>query len=84
MSDQPSRLLSDAERDRFATYCEQEAHSYGELATQMEKLPGTHYEVLVKQMKLDAFAHGRVAQKLRSVEPMTLSKPTPSATVTRD
>lgn len=65
-----SFLLSDAERDRFASYCEMEYTYSMELVKQMEnaKLP----EAAIKHFKNEGLAFGIIARKLRRTESMTL------------
>jgi len=55
--------LTETERNRFATYLEQEAKTDEEMAIQCEKLG---VSPMVKKLKIEAMAERIVAQKLRS------------------
>jgi hypothetical protein len=69
-----SLLLTEAERLRFMRYCEQNAHSYGELAKQLDNLPGGAGPfALVKQHQLQrAAAYALIARELRETESMSI------------
>jgi hypothetical protein len=57
-------ILTQEERDRFATYLEEDSNSSLGIIKQMEKLPNT--ETIVKHYKLEAAASKIVAAKLRA------------------
>ncbi len=59
--------LSQDERDRFATYLEEQAKTNKELAVQAKKL-GAAGEVIAKRSNVEAMAEEIVARKLRSIE----------------
>ncbi len=61
--------LTQQERDKFATYLEQESKSDADMATQVEKFGP---EVLVKKLKVEAMAARVIAEKLRSIETETI------------
>ena len=63
--------LSDNDRNRFATWLEQEAHSLDSTAEQMKKIKGL--EIMIRKFKAEAAAHSIVASKLRSTETSTIS-----------
>jgi hypothetical protein len=63
--------LSAQERDRFATWLEQEAESDDAMATQLGKLPG-NYEAMRSKWNAEALAARVIARKLRSIETETL------------
>lgn len=58
--------LSDAERERFATYLEQSAADTEQLVAMLGELPGS--EPKMKQYQAELMAEKIVAAKLRSVE----------------
>lgn len=58
--------LSKEERDKFASYLEQEAESDKLILTQMEKLSGM--EPLIKHKKIEILSYLTVAKILRSIE----------------
>lgn len=68
------RLLSDKERDRFATWLEQEAADGDAMAEQMKKSAADAPVILVLAMKerAEAFAARVIAKKLRETESMTV------------
>ena len=66
-------LLDQHDRNRFAEYCEHEAHSTRGLVEQMEKLPGT--AIIAKQFRAEAMAFAIVAKKLRSIEDASVETP---------
>lgn len=61
--------LTAAERDRFATWLEQEAETDKGMLEQMEKLGGMH--PMIKQRKNEIVAALMIARKLRSIEDWT-------------
>lgn len=63
-------LLTDAERQRFAQYLEEEAHTDEAMADQMEQVRVP--EVLVKKLRMEAAAARIIAAKLRSIESMSI------------
>lgn len=63
-------MLSQEERERFAVWCEQDAHGTLGLIEQMERLP--HTEGIVKLKRTEAMAQQIVAKLLRSIEETTL------------
>lgn len=62
-----SHILTEAERNRFATYCEAEAYSYDQLAVQSEKL-GAAFAPIVQLQRTQAAAYALVARHLRNTE----------------
>lgn len=66
-------LLTDAERERFATYLELEAESDEGIATQMETLPHVP-QALVKKLRTEGMAAKIIAAKLRSAESMSIRR----------
>ena len=69
-------LLTDHERDKFATYLEQEAHDSNLLVIQLEKL--THSGGMEAIPQRDAIAYAYVAAKLRSIESQTMGGKEPN------
>jgi hypothetical protein len=67
------RLLTTEERNRFATYCEQYAHSCNLIVEQMSKLDPMMVKLLVPQERAKAAAYTIVARDLRSAEEMRIS-----------
>lgn len=70
-----SRLLSDQERDRFASWLEQEAKSDEGTARQLEGLargPSDPTHVLALKFRIEAGAAKVIAKKLRETQSMTL------------
>ena len=67
-----SRLLTDAERDRFATWLEQEAETGELMAAQMDKMAGPHFVLLAKKERVEAMSAKIVAKKLRETQSMTV------------
>jgi len=63
-------LLSDAERERFASYLEEEARTNDGLAQQADKL-GPVGVMLAKKLRSDGLAASLVARQLRNAETMT-------------
>lgn len=61
--------LTLAERDRFATYLENEARTDEEMAEQMAKIGP---EILAKKYRVEALAARVIAKKLRSIEDQML------------
>lgn len=66
-----SLLLSQEERDRFATWLEHEATVGRDLIAQMEKL-GPHAAPIVAREKAEAAAALVIARKLRSTEGLSI------------
>lgn len=62
--------LSQAERDKFASWLEQDAEMSRGIIRKMEELPGS--ELLTGRFKLELAAFLVVAAKLRSIEEMTI------------
>lgn len=73
--DTDSRLLSQRERDRFATWLEQEARDGAIMAANIEKMAGGAPTVmeLAKKERAEALAAEIIAKKLRSIESQTIS-----------
>ena len=71
-------LLTQQERDKFATYLEQQAHDSEQLAKQMEKLPGSFLPQNINLMRNEAVAYAYVAARLRAVEEQTIEPQTPA------
>jgi hypothetical protein len=69
--------LTDAERLKFADYCDRSAADAEGIAKQMATLPGPMMEVLVKRERAKAAAYRIVSNHLRNAESMTLREPTP-------
>ena len=63
-------LLTDAERDRFATYLEREAATDDSMAKQAATIPGM--DPVVKRYRMMAAAKMIVAQQLRNIEVQTI------------
>ena len=66
-----SFLLTDVERNRFASYLERDAHSSRMIIEQMKKL-GPHGIILAENEEMYASAAELIARKLRSVESMSI------------
>ena len=68
-------LLTQAERDRFAAWCEREAQSDEQMATQWEKMSNqlNPHDALVKRLRAEAAAKKVVARVLRSIESEEIS-----------
>jgi len=64
--------LTQAERDKFAAWLEQEAISDDGMATQMETLPQGRYQLLVKNFRMKASAKMLVVKEIRSIEEMSI------------
>lgn len=64
-------MLTQAERDKFAAYLEQDARSDDQMGTQMEKLGGP-MAIMAKRYKAKAAAKLVVAMELRSIEDMSV------------
>ena len=67
-----AQLLTAAERERFATYLEQEAATDEIMAEQVAKIGP---EILAKKYRAEALAARVIAQKLRSIEGQTIAAP---------
>lgn len=69
-----SRLLTQAERDRFATWLEQEASDGEAMAKQIETMAGgaPPFLLLAKKERSEALAARIIAAKLRSIESVTV------------
>ena len=63
--------LTEQERNKFATYLEQEANTNKQLVEQMEKLPNA-IPAMTRVLKQDAMAYAYVAAKLWAVEDQTI------------
>ena len=63
-------LLSDAERQRFADWCEREAQTNQELIRFLEQQPGTYG--IVQAKKAEALACRVVCKMLRDVESFSI------------
>ena len=62
--------LTDAERERFAAWCEEDAAATLGLLEQMAKLPGAGIEIVARLKRTEAIAQEIVAKILHSVEAM--------------
>ncbi len=62
--------LSQDERERFATYLEQQAKMDKDMAAQAKTL-GAGGKVIAKRYNVEAMAEEIVARKLRSIETMS-------------
>lgn len=65
-------LLTDEERERFATYLEQDAESSRLIIEQMKNLPVA--QVMVKAATAEMHAALIVARKLRSLHSQTIDR----------
>lgn len=65
-----SGLLTPAERDRFASYLEQEAATDKAMARQLKEISGP--EALITKLNVESMAARVIAQKLRSIMDETL------------
>lgn len=63
-------MLTTAERERFAAWLEQDAHSTAKMVELLNQT--THGAIVGKKMKAEAAAMFFVAYKLRSIEDMTI------------
>ena len=63
--------LTDAERNHFADWLEQESASSEVLAKQAESL-GPSFHVVVKRLRMEAAATMMVAKRLRNTESLTI------------
>lgn len=62
-----SIVLTDAEREKFATYLEQDAASNSAMADQVQKIGGgLPMEAMAKKLRAEAAAARVIAAKLRS------------------
>jgi hypothetical protein len=61
--------LTDAERQRFADWCEQEARSTDQLLQAAQKI---NFAPALKMLKAEAMAYVVIAKKLRNTETMEL------------
>ena len=66
-------FLTPAERDRFATWLEQEAKTDKAMAEQAAKLPGL--KLMVSKYRAEAMAAQVISSKLRSTIDETLENP---------
>lgn len=66
MAENQSLLLTDEERERFASWCEQQAFADANLALQMDRIQAP--DALKKQYEANAAAYRRVAQIIRTTE----------------
>ena len=64
-------VLDDEDRERFASYLEQEAESDDQMAAQCERLG---HAPMVKKLRAEAMAARIVAGKLRSIGTATVSR----------
>ena len=67
-------LLSNQERDRFASFLRLEAETAEGMAEQIKKLPGPMMEVLAKKYRTEALACRVVEKILTSGETMEISR----------
>lgn len=68
--------LTDAERDKFAAYCRQEAASSKGIVEQFLKAGGPVMETLAQRERLLVAAHTVVADRLLTGERVTIGGPT--------
>lgn len=68
-------MLTDTERERFATWLEQDAAGSNGLAKQADRLPPSVGVPLAKRLRTEAAAQLIVAAKLRNTQSMTVTKP---------
>lgn len=61
-------LLTDEEREKFASYLEREADNNDNMARNLDSLPGVFPDGMSKLLRTDAAAYAYVAAKLRAVE----------------
>lgn len=66
-------LLSNEERERFASYLEQQAESSKGMLEQFKKLPSAVSEILVARERRELAAYLTVAGILRSIESFTIN-----------
>lgn len=64
------RLLTDAERKRFATWLEEDAASSRLIAGQLRKIPGM--EPFARHKEIEAASEELIARKLRAIESVTI------------
>jgi hypothetical protein len=67
-------LLTPEERNKFATWCEQNAESAQLLCDQLKNLPGPAANALAPGFKMEIAACTFIAQKLRTTEDQTLGR----------
>lgn len=60
--------LTDAEREKFATYLEQQASMDQDIITQLEKMTDPTMQAMAKKFRTEMMAAKIVAAKLRSIE----------------